>query len=286
MDMMPPGNSPVTLTRSGGTTLAARLLRKAARAMGTNERRCIACSSVYAAPDSSGPAVLFCPACLPDLRPRKRGYCPRCGELAAWPELPLALCLRCSQEPPAWDHFVFHGPYHGLLRQLLLRLKFGQEVILGHALGLLLAERLVLTHLLADAVIPLPLHRERLGRRGYNQALEIARPLAAALHCPLRPLLLRRTRATTPQSGLSLSDRKKNLLQAFTTAGDIRDKSLLLVDDTFTTGATVTAATVALKQAGAAKITVAVVSRTAKMMPSRPRRATPPGENPTATAPT
>lgn len=264
MDMMPPGNSPVTAARSGGTALAVRLLRKAARTLGANERRCIACASVYVAPDAPKSAGLFCPACLPALQPRKRGYCPRCGELAAWPELPPAICLRCSREPSAWDDFLFHGPYQGLLRQLLLRLKFGQEVILGHALGLLLAERLDPAHLLVDAVIPLPLHRKRLGGRGYNQALEIARPLAAVLHSPLRPLLLRRTRATTPQSGLSLSDRKRNLLHAFTVAGDIRDKSLLLVDDTFTTGATMTAAAVALKRAGAAKITVAVVSRTAR----------------------
>ena len=196
--------------------------------------------------------------------PRKqRGFCPGCGEPAAWPELPPVLCAHCLDEPPLWQDFIFHGPYEGLLRNLLIGLKFRNKPFLGHALGTLLATHPGFAALNADMVIPVPLHPSRLARRGYNQAQEIARPLARHLTLPLMPNLLGRTLPTAPQTSASRNERKKNIRNAFTAREAVRGAHVLLVDDTLTTGATIAAATRTLLASGAGGISVAVVGRTA-----------------------
>lgn len=229
------------------------------------ERRCVACGSVFQKEGDAqggGQSRLFCAHCAAILPRRVKGFCPGCGEIAAWPDLPLAPCARCLTEPPPWRNFACHGPHQGLLRRLLIRLKFQDQIPLAHALGALLAGHPDLAELAADMVIPVPLHRKRLAERGYNQALELARPLARALGLPLQPLLLRRIRATAPQVGSSREVRKRNILNAFAAERGVRGRHVLLVDDTLTTGATMAAATEALIRAGASAVSVAVLSRT------------------------
>lgn len=109
------------------------------------ERRCPGCSGVF----SPEPAVrsrahdpagrLFCRTCREGLPRKEKGLCPHCGEPGAWPNVPPALCGRCLADPPHWRNFVCHGVHEGLLRRLLIRLKFAGEVSLAHALGSLLA---------------------------------------------------------------------------------------------------------------------------------------------------
>ncbi len=235
-----------------------------------HERRCLACAKIHCPPRErqKAPGALFCPDCRTELPQREKGHCPVCGELAAWPDLQLATCLRCLERRPIWDAFFFYAPYQGKIRQLLLALKFKEQILLGHALGCLLAEHPALHQLQADAIVPVPLHQTRLAQRGYNQALEIARPLAAKLRIPLRHNMLIRTRNTAPQSSYRLEQRKKNILGAFICDQDVKGQRLLLVDDTFTTGATITAAGNVLLEAGAVWLGVAVVGRTAKHAPA------------------
>lgn len=223
------------------------------------ERRCLACSAVFREPDLD---ILFCRACAEAMPRRKKGYCPCCGELAAWPELPLALCAHCLKEAPPWQGFIFHGPHEGLLRNMLINLKFGDRPLFGHVLGSLLATHPGLGALRVEAVVPVPLHLTRLAARGYNQAQEIARPLARMLRLPLAPGLLSRTRATPPQTGANRACRKRNITKAFAAAPGAKGKELMLVDDTITTGATLIEAARALLDGGAASVSVAVVSRT------------------------
>ena len=235
-------------------------LRKLLPAETGHERRCPICSAVYR---TELPESLLCPACAAALPRRRLGYCPRCGELAAWPLLPLSLCARCLRKPPPWEGLVFHGAYEGLLRSLLIQLKFHDHVLVGYVLGSLLARHPNLSGLEVDVIAPVPLHRKRLAHRGYNQSLELARPLARRLDRPLAPRLLRRARATKSQSGISREERKTNIREAFTGSRDARGKHVLLVDDTLTTGATMADAARALLLAGAAGVSVAVVGRTA-----------------------
>ena len=229
------------------------------------ERRCPACAAVYAAGNRVPEAAIFCPACAAALKRREKGYCPGCGEPAAWPELPLAPCLRCMETPPLWDGFLFHGLHHGLLQHMLLKLKFHGQVALAHPLGRLLALHPDLADLAADCVVPVPLHPGRLARRGYNQALELARPLSGRLGLPCEARLLERTRATPPQAGASLAARKQNTWGAFSASSGVRGVKILLLDDIVTTGSTLAAATAALLEAGAAGVSVAAVSRTARL---------------------
>lgn len=113
-----------------------------------------------------------------------------------------------------------------------------------------------------DAVTPVPLHADRLRERGFNQSQELARPLAAASGAPLSPALLRRARATAHQIGLNRAERQANLLGAFTAHASVRGKTILLVDDTLTTGATLRLAARALLDQGALAVDVAVAART------------------------
>src|SRR5690606_29209375 len=113
-----------------------------------------------------------------------------------------------------------------------------------------------------QAVVPVPLHCARLRRRGYDQALELARPLAHALALPLQPRLLQRVRATAPQSELSAAARRRNLRDAFVVAADAAPPAhVVLVDDVMTTGATLHAAARALRHAGVARVDAWVCAR-------------------------
>ncbi|MGJ4728872.1 ComF family protein, partial [Luteimonas sp. SDU101] len=113
-----------------------------------------------------------------------------------------------------------------------------------------------------DALLPVPLHRSRLRQRGYDQALELARPLAAALRLPLLTGVLQRQRATRAQSELDAGARRRNLRGAFAVgAGMALPAHVVLVDDVMTTGATLHAAARALRKAGVARVDAWVCAR-------------------------
>ncbi|WP_235565289.1 ComF family protein [Lysobacter sp. Root494] len=153
--------------------------------------------------------------------------------------------------------FVYAAP----LDHLLPRFKFHRDLAAGALLSQLMAEA-VASLPRPDAVIPVPLHRARLRRRGYDQALELARPLARSLALPLRDDLLRRVRRTAPQSELSALARRRNLKDAFAVKPGIRlPAHVVLVDDVMTTGATLHAAAEALKRAGVQHIDAWVCAR-------------------------
>lgn len=250
-----------------GTVSITRVLWRGLKALWAplaGERRCPACAAVYETREQA--RDLFCPDCSALLPRREKGYCPDCGEPAAWPELPLIPCLRCLEQPPLWSGFFFHSLHQGLLQRLLLSLKFHGHVSLAHPLGCLLARHPDLADVHVDCVVPVPLHKSRLARRGYNQALELARPLAVRLQRPCRPNLLTRVRATPPQTGGSLAVRQQNTWGAFAGSPDALGKRILLLDDTVTTGSTLRAATAALLEAGASSVRVAAVSRTARRL--------------------
>jgi ComF family protein len=111
-----------------------------------------------------------------------------------------------------------------------------------------------------QALVPVPLHRGRLRQRGYDQALELARPLARAFGLPLQASLLRRVHATAAQSSLGAAARQANLQQAFAAAATPL-RHVALVDDVMTTGATLHAAAQALQRAGVARVDAWVCAR-------------------------
>jgi ComF family protein len=145
--------------------------------------------------------------------------------------------------------------------RLLPRFKFHRDLAAGALLSQLMVE--TVTGLpRPDAIVPVPLHRARLRRRGYDQALELARPLAFALELPLRDDLLQRVRGTAPQSELNAIARRRNLRGAFALKPGVPVPSYVaLVDDVMTTGATLHAAAAALRQAGVRRVEAWVCAR-------------------------
>lgn len=206
----------------------------------------------------------LCPACFAAL-PWNRHACRRCA-------LPLpacdtdALCGECLASPSSLDHveagFVYAAPFDRLVPMF----KFHQSLAAGRLLAGLMADALRDAAVRApDAVlVPIPLHRRRLRQRGYDQALELARPLARALGRRLDARLLHRPLATGAQSRLDKADRARNLHGAFAVrAGASPPAHVVLVDDVMTTGATLEAAAFALHAAGVARVDAWVCARVA-----------------------
>jgi ComF family protein len=215
-------------------------------------RHCLVCGEAC-------PVEGLCSTCRLAL-PWNRSACQRCAlPLPA----PVAACGHCLRRPPPLTvaHAAFH--YETPLDRLLPRLKFHDDLAAGRLLGGLMAE--ALTHAeRPDALIPLPLHRKRLRSRGFNQTLELATPLARALHLPLMDDILIRMRETAPQSRLDAPARRRNLRRAFAVReGVALPTHVALVDDVMTTGATLHAATDALLRAGVTRVDAWVCARVA-----------------------
>lgn len=201
----------------------------------------------------------LCAACAAAL-PWNAVACPRCALPLA---LPAQACGACLRAPPPLAAtraaFVYAFP----VDRLLPRLKFHQGLAAGRLLSQLAAEAFAHAPR-PDALVPVPLHRSRLRARGYDQALELARPLARALGVPLRDDLLRRVRATAPQSRLDAPARRRNLRGAFAVdTGTPLPAHVALFDDVMTTGATLHAAADALRRAGVARVEAWVCARVA-----------------------
>nr|WP_052360304.1 ComF family protein [Solidesulfovibrio alcoholivorans] len=246
----------------------AGLARCCCRALLALCDRCQACAGLLP-PGTCGPV---CPDCAALLRPRLGGYCPRCGELAADPDAPPFLCNACRLSGRPWEGFAFHGPYDGLLRDLILGFKFHGRLGQGRVLAGLArdAYRRAVARTGEGAmdpagpggIVPVPLHPRRLAWRGFNQSLELARLLAADLGRPVLPGALRRIRDTTPQSQLPGARRRANIAGAFVAdPALVAGRGVLLVDDVMTTGATIDTAVNALRAAGAARVDVLVIAR-------------------------
>lgn len=214
--------------------------------------RCVACGGA----GSHGRDL--CPACHAAL-PWQAPACPRCA-LPAPGGKPCAGCVH-ADGPLASVQAVFD--YRFPLDRLLPRLKFHRDFAAGRVLAQCMGERLRACPR-PDAIVPVPLHRARLRERGYDQALELARPLARALRLPLRAGLLQRRKATAAQSRLDADARRRNLRDAFhLDATAALPAHVALVDDVMTTGATLRAAALALRAAGVQRVDAWVCARVA-----------------------
>jgi len=199
----------------------------------------------------------LCAACTAGL-PWLDSACRRCALPLPAAESAGTLCGACRQAraPLQQVHaaLLYTAPVDGLLR----RFKFHHDLAAGRLLAQLMGERLAAADP-PQALVPVPLHRSRLRQRGYDQALELARPLARHLQLPLLAGL-RRVRATAAQSELDAATRRRNLRAAFVAAGPL-PPHVALVDDVMTTGATLHAAARALRRAGVTRVDAWVCAR-------------------------
>jgi competence protein ComFC len=206
--------------------------------------------------------VQTCEKCMERLNFVSRTACAICGR----PLLADSLkrCHDCTQVVRLFDCGRGVGVYAGQLKEYILDLKYRGRWDLAEPFGELMGEFLK-AHcelLPVDVIVPVPLHMQRLAERGYNQAELLVKHVGRMMKVPVSCGNLVRTRATLPQKGLKLQERIENMSGAFGTLmpGDIQDKSVLLVDDIFTTGITANECTKALLLAGARQVKVLVLA--------------------------
>lgn len=165
--------------------------------------------------------------------------------------------------PPVFDRLRSVAVHEGIARDLVHGLKYRDRTDLGPMMAEWMVRASDGAVASADAIIPVPLHAFRLWGRKYNQAAELARAVSAFSGRPYLPSTLYRIRRTTKQVGLGAKAREDNVRGAFAVSGNesLKGKRIVLVDDVYTTGATVSAASRALKRAGACHVTVLTFAR-------------------------
>jgi ComF family protein len=202
-------------------------------------------------------SLSLCAACAAEI-PRNTVCCARC----ALPlETPAALCGRCVRREPPWDAAWAPFRYEWPLAQLESRFKFGGDLAAGRTLAWLWAGSPRPVEL-PQSIIPVPLHRARLRRRGYNQVLELAKPLAKHFGVQLRRDVLQRSRSTGAQTELNAVQRRRNVRGAFVARFDDEIPAhIAVLDDVCTTGATLAECARVLKRAGIERVDVWALAR-------------------------
>ncbi len=199
----------------------------------------------------------LCEGCrysLPRLTHRR---CPVC----AIPEATGELCGRCLHEQPHFDRVVAPFLYEYPATVLIRELKYRGNLACARPLAAGLADALD-QEPYPDLVVPMPLARSRLAERGFNQAMELARTLAADFGLHVCIDVCRRTRASAPQAALPWKQRKTNVRNAFACDVDVRGKSVAVIDDVLTTGATLSELALTLKRCGAREVIGWIAART------------------------
>ena len=219
----------------------------------------------------------LCSTCLMDFQPAQSPLCPRCGTVFDAFEGEDHLCENCVIAPRHFHQARAAGIYEGALRRIIQDFKFRFKIHLAKPLGLLMLhafngmyEQKAST--VPDILVPVPLHARRLRMRGFNQTFLLANHLIDLnrqhpdLGFPVLktdPNILLRCRRTNPQTGLNKGLRKTNIANAFrvNTPEKAAGKHILLIDDVYTTGATVDECARILIQAGAARVDVLTLAR-------------------------
>jgi ComF family protein len=227
---------------------------------------CRACGGRIAGRDSE----YFCNACWSDLTLVSHPLCTICGR----PFLDASgndhRCGGCLTRAPrfssarAWACYPREDITEDPLRQVVQKFKYGRKVSLGKPLGRLMARgcQEYLNQRQVDLIIPVPLHPKRLRWRGFNQSVLLARQVSREYGLPMDPFIVVRHKETSPQTQLSEEERRKNVRGAFSLrSAGLQGKRVLLVDDVYTSGATVNECSRVLKQGGAKEIHVLTLAR-------------------------
>src|SRR5262245_9546143 len=205
-----------------------------------------------------------CQSCEHLLTNEPHATCPRCSSTIGPYVNVDAGCANCQDESFAFDRAIRLGPYEGVLREAILRMKQPGGQDLAEVIGLLWARHAEkkLSDLHPSVFVPVPLHWTRRWRRGFNQSEILAGALAHKLRIPPRPSWLRRTHRTAPQTRQTPAQRRSNVHNAFTIRRglDLTGQTVLLVDDVLTSGATAHEAARALRRAKPEQIIVAVLA--------------------------
>lgn len=197
----------------------------------------------------------LCPKCLSGFSKQKidAPYCTVCGIPFLNAPGPLHACGECGKTPRPFKEARSALVYAEGVDSAVKAFKYGGSTILAGSLGHFMHGALSLFSAAPEVIVPVPLHKKRLRKRGFNQSLLLARELNRKLSIELDYLSLRRVRDTEQQTRLAHAEREKNVAGAFEVSDKnrFRDRRVLLVDDVFTTGATILECSRVLKRAGA-----------------------------------
>jgi len=203
-------------------------------------------------------ATLLCDECRQDLPRIAAACCPLCA-------LPTptngGICGACLKQPPFFDATQCRFRYAFPVDRLVQALKYQHRLAVAQFFADALLETSATMLMQTDLLLALPLSVQRLRDRGFNQALEIARPLAKRLGLPLHTNGYGRSLDTVPQTSLPWKERHKNIRGAFECGMDLTGKAVTVIDDVMTTGATLNEFARTLKNHGAARVTNLVVAR-------------------------
>ncbi len=222
---------------------------------------CLSCKRLLRTHDEK----IFCATCRDSLSFLSQSHCPVCG--VVFPDSPAGhhLCGDCATHPPHYDLARAAVLYDGMMSDMIHRFKYGRDLICGRALGRLLADFEFddVDWGAFDLILPVPLHIRRLRQRGFNQSLLIARQLGKKHGLNVNFSLLKRHRFTLTQTGLHKKERENNMQNAFDVLSPhkIEGRNIMIIDDVYTTGATVNACAKALKKAGARQVAAITLAR-------------------------
>jgi ComF family protein len=211
------------------------------------------------------PELPFCSSCWGTIRPLTGPQCPICATPFSSPSAlsysPDHHCAECREHTPAFSQAITPYAYEGILAEAIQRFKYRKQPSLADPLAHLLVEALRTVRF--DRVSAIPLHPARLRTREFNQSLLLAQRISRFTEVPLLIDALSRSRDTLPQVGLSRKEREQNVRRAFYLSDpkSIQGMHILLVDDVYTTGATLREGAKILIKGGAKEVIVAAVAR-------------------------
>jgi competence protein ComFC len=197
------------------------------------------------------PGERWCANCQQQTKQIVGPVCKVCGQAMEHE----GVCLQCRATPPPFTALRSYAEFTGVIREALHHLKYKKDISLGEALSKPAYACLEQFHWKPDLVAPIPLSPARQKQRGYNQAALLAYPLALQLNCAYLFNGLTRVRETATQVGLNIEGRRENVRSAFRADQKrVSGKTVLVVDDVTTTGATLAACAQALLEAGAEEV--------------------------------
>jgi ComF family protein len=214
---------------------------------------CLLCGAVSRQPYS------LCIACQKEL-PILHQKCPLCAQILPQHTPDQTLCGACLKSSPPFEQLHALFSYEPPITHWIVALKFNHQLAYAQLLGDLLAQQIrrvwYKNKPLPDLILPVPLHTKRLQERGFNQATEIARPIARALNIQIDQSGLVRHKATAAQSGLSKSERKRNIADSFIAKRSYTGLSVAVIDDVVTTGHTINECCGALRKQNVKRIDI------------------------------
>ena len=223
--------------------------------------RCLGCAEII--PQQS--LQIFCPTCKGKVRFITGSLCPICGMAFFDSPAPDHLCGNCLERKPYFSLARAVASYETLILDTIHQFKYGRNISTGTALASFMAEFCFPDFDFTDysLILPVPLHIRRLRERGFNQALILAKAIGKKYSIPVNFSLLKRRKFTLTQTGLDKKEREKNIRDAFAIndTDETKGKNIILIDDVYTTGATINQCAKTLIKAGAGKVAVLTLAR-------------------------